>query len=553
VPRSTPLKIFFRELKSIGVNAVLTQSRQRLTIIAIPADKQNLTDALDWIRNNAVDWGAYTITVKANETNFSEQSLSYNGKRVNITLKGNAAGKKVTLKDDRNEDRDQVSLFIVRRGVTLTVENLTLSGWGIDGEEEDANKSALVQVNAGGVLNLKTGAVITGNYNRESGGAVIVNQNAAFIMEGGEIKGSKAREGGGVDVRGTFTMTGGEISGNEAERGGGVRVGDNAIFTLKGGVIKTNTAPDDAGGGVEVRGTFTMTGGEISGNEAERGGGVRVGDNAIFTLENGTIKDNTAREGGGVKIDRDAEFTMKGGEISGNTATEDQGGGVRVGDNAIFTLENGTIKDNTAREGGGVNVDRDAAFTMKGGTISGNEATENPGGGVKVNENAIFIMEDGVISGNKASKDSGGGVDVYKAEFTMKGGTISGNTAKGGGGVRADTDAVFTLENGTISGNTAGEWGGGGVKVGENGTFTKKGGIIYGDTDATHTADRTENTATADNGHAVQLDGEGAKKRDTDAGAGVKLYARYVDDRWTYNDSSTGGVGDTAANWEDWD
>jgi hypothetical protein len=428
------------------------------TEIPVPTDKKTLTDALDWIRDNAVDWGAYTVTVTSGVT-ISEQSLSYNGKRVRITLKGNGAAPKVTLKDDRDENRDRASLFIVRRGVTLAVENLTLSGWGIDGGEDGANKSALVQVNAGGVLNLKAGAVITGNYNRDSGGAVIVNQNAAFIMEDGEIKDSKAREGGGVEVRGTFTMKGGVISGNEAERGGGVRVGDNATFILEGGEIKSNTAPEDAGGGVEVRGTFTMKGGEVSGNEAERGGGVRVGDNAIFTLENGAIKTNKAEEGGGVKV----------------------------------------------------------------------------------NENAIFIMEDGVISGNTAANNGGGGVDVYKAAFTMKGGTISGNTAKGGGGVRADRDAIFTLENGTISGNTATDWGGGGVQVSDNnGTFTKKGGTI------------SKNTAT-NGAMAVQLNGDDAKKRDADADEGVKLYARRVNDRWTYNDSSPGGVGDTSANWEEWD
>jgi hypothetical protein len=44
------------------------------------------------------------------------------------------------------------------------VENLALSGWGITGGDGDANKSALVQVNAGGVR---------------------VGDNAIFIMEGG--------------------------------------------------------------------------------------------------------------------------------------------------------------------------------------------------------------------------------------------------------------------------------------------------------------------------------------------------------------------------------
>jgi hypothetical protein len=125
---------------------------------------------------------------------------------------------------------------------------------------------------------------------------------------------------------------------------------------------------------------------------------------------------------------------------------------------------------------------------------------------VIVNQNAAFIME-------------GGGVDV-RGTFTMTGGTISGNEAERGG-----------------------------VKVSDkNGTFTKKGGTIYGDTDATHAADSTENTSTNNRGHAVQLDGDNAKKRDADADAGVTLYAGRVNGSWTYYDSSSGGVGDASAN-----
>ncbi|GHV94747.1 hypothetical protein AGMMS50293_10670 [Spirochaetia bacterium] len=78
------------------------------------------------------------------------------------------------------------------------------------------------------------------------------------------------------------------------------------------------------------------------------------------------------------------------------------------------------------------------------------------------------------------------------------------------------------------------------------GTFTKKGGTIYGDTDTTHTADSTENTATSGNGHAVCL--SDGKKRNSDADIGVNLYAS--SGGWTYDDTSPDGVGDTLGNWE---
>jgi hypothetical protein len=81
----------------------------------------------------------------------------------------------------------------------------------------------------------------------------------------------------------------------------------------------------------------------------------------------------------------------------------------------------------------------------------------------------------------------------------------------------------------------------------DNRTFIKKGGTIYGDTNTTHTPGSTENTATNGNGHAVQ---GGSKRRNATAGPETKLYAKYVNGAWTYNDTSSGGAGDTTATWE---
>jgi uncharacterized repeat protein (TIGR02543 family) len=571
------------------------------TNIAIPDENDDtLADALDWLRDNATEGGAYTITVKSDET-ISGQSLFYDDKRVSITINGDQAGRKIKLCDEVFGIGERDSLFAIERGVKLNVENLTLEGLG----SGIVHNRSLVQVNSGGVLKLKTGAVITEHYTDNNGGGVKIEENAEFIMEGGEIRGNTAREGGGVDIwKGTFTMKGGTISNNTVteNNGGGVRVGENATFIMEGGEISGNTANNDSGGGVEVRGTFTMKNGEISGNTAKGGGGVRVGENATFTMQGGTIKNNTATEwqGGGVRIESDAIFTMQGGTISNNTSTNG-GGGVKIEENAIFTMERGTISNNTsndsgggvevwrgsftmkngeisgntAKGGGGVRVGDSATFTMQGGTIKNNTATEWSGGGVQAGEGAVFIMKGGTISGNTAANDCGGGVDIWRGTFTMKNGEISGNTAQdSGGGVFASEDTNFTMEGGTISGNTVAEWSGGGVFVNENaafnleggtisgntaqdsgggvfvnenGTFTKKGGTIYGDNDATHTPGSAENTALSGYGHTVALADSDNGWRNATAGPGVKLYARYSGGAWTYND--IGGVGDTATNW----
>ncbi|MDR2070160.1 MAG: hypothetical protein LBP81_01895 [Treponema sp.] len=73
-------------------------------------------------------------------------------------------------------------------------------------------------------------------------------------------------------------------------------------------------------------------------------------------------------------------------------------------------------------------------------------------------------------------------------------------------------------------------------------------GIIYGDTDNAAGGTTTDNTAISGDGHAVYVDG-GTKRNSTEA-SGVKLYASYVDNTWVLNDTSSGGMGDTTANWE---
>jgi raffinose/stachyose/melibiose transport system substrate-binding protein len=81
----------------------------------------------------------------------------------------------------------------------------------------------------------------------------------------------------------------------------------------------------------------------------------------------------------------------------------------------------------------------DGNFTMSGGTISGNSASGNDTlvvGGVFVGDGSSFTMSGGTISDNSASGNDSlviGGVFVgdNSSRFTMSGGTISDNSASG--------------------------------------------------------------------------------------------------------------------------
>jgi hypothetical protein len=150
--------------------------------------------------------------------------------------------------------------------------------------------------------------------------------------------------------------------------------------------------------------------------------------------------------------------------------------------------------------------------------ITGN-TTSYSGGGVDVSS-GTFTMRGGTISGNTTSDPNnfgGGGVYVSGGVFTMSGGIISCNTTSNyGGGVYVDGSTLFTMSGGTISKNTANC--GGGVYV-NGGAFTKQtGGTIYGSG-----AGDLSNTATSGNGHAAYVNSSPAKMRNNTADALITL------------------------------
>jgi len=166
----------------------------------------------------------------------------------------------------------------------------------------------------------------------------------------------------------------------------------------------------------------------------------------------------------------------------------------------IFTMTDGTISGNIAKQGGGVSV-YGGTFTMLGGIISGNTASE--GGGVYVDGGGVWV--------NK------------KGTFIMNGGTISGNIAKKGGGVYA-TRADFTIKNGIITNNTASQYGGGIMFTTTLTKFSKTGGTITGYNSDQNNGNvvKDEDGIIARRGHAVSCDNAN-KRKETTADPKVKL------------------------------
>jgi hypothetical protein len=179
-------------------------------------------------------------------------------------------------------------------------------------------------------------------------------------------------------------------------------------------------------------------------------------------------------------------ITVTGGDSPPVTSRGGNGGGIYIGGNSTVKFSGGSITGNTAVSGGGVYIEdsdpaADSEFTLMGGTISGNTATGNSidldtmagGGGVYVKGNALFWLVGGTVSNNTASRGAGGGVLV-------NGNPSHDPDGPGGGDPHEDG---FLMSGGTISGNQspAGTYphGGGGVYVAQ-GAFEMLGGSITG-------------------------------------------------------------------------
>jgi len=263
--------------------------------------------------------GTTTITV-TQDTPFQGVIIS---EFSSITLRGDTAGRTLFSPDENTY------LIRIERGVTLTLENITLKG-------------ICVEVKEGGTLIMNNGSSIT---NCKS---TAVRVEGKFTMNGGNI--TNISTFAAVYVWSDFTMNGGNIANNSAN-GVWVRRG---IFTMNDGSINNNSDS-----GVWVEGTFNMNDGKITNNKALYGGGVQVDQKGVFNMKNGRIENNIAnRDGGGVYVS--ANFYMYGGVIAGNHANE-EGGGVHIINPGNMNMVGGTIygsnggsNANTARRGNAI-------------------------------------------------------------------------------------------------------------------------------------------------------------------------------------------------------
>lgn len=264
------------------------------------------------------------------------------------------------------------------------------------------------------------------------------------------------------------------VNGNLVLENNVILDGKNAAGNPFGGGIVVNT-----GAGLSIRGAI------IRNCKAGVGAGVYIAGGSSVTMSAGAIQNALATRGSGVFIDN-GSFQMSGtAVIEGCTATDTetpQGAGVFLGTGTFEMIGSSQIKNCIAiqinpvgagkkdvgnGQGGGIFVSNNGTAVIGGGTstpvISGNIAhakidfTQQDtvdwgglGGGLYSDDGNVTIYPGTVFRDCHAS-NNGGAVYVTNADFSIKGGTITGCTAANGGGVfikdKASTITALDISN----------------------------------------------------------------------------------------------------------
>lgn len=339
-------------------------------------------------------------------------------------------------------------------GTTETTYRHVVTGFGaIDAASDSGSVKYVVNVEAGGTLNLE-GGMITTAANLSPDGHVIYSEGTVKIAGGYVTNGNGGGWGGGLCIAGTkpkLEMTGGVVAGNKAAAGGGVFASFGATLNLAGGIITGNATYGKA-----INNLDDTNGGGYGGGVYTKGAKVTISGSACITNNkvNDSVTDNLYNNG-----------------LLG-------GGGIACTHGGTLSIANGLITANYSHEaGGGVYAgfhNQSITFSMTGGTIAGNVSANAEGGGLRISKGTTGDI----------GTESGTSNKVYITNNkTMTGESRGGDW--GGGGVFVQTGGTLNLRAALVTKNEAGGWGGGigACPTGQTIVTHTNGSAIYDNTD----------------------------------------------------------------------
>jgi hypothetical protein len=292
------------------------------------------------------------------------------------------------------------------------------------------------------------------------------------------------------------TLSGLTISKGFATNGAGILVDTGAVLALSDSTLSSNSASKSQkyvgnfGGGIDNYGTATVSNCTLT-NNTSLGGGGGIYNHATLTVNNNSIVSGNSDVG----IANLGMATISGSTLSGNSnaAVYNFGG-------ATVTVDDCLVSGNTSDYGGG--IFNGGAATLSNSTLSGNVASTYGGGVYSSGRSGTLNMSGCTLFGNSSTFNSGGGIYISAGKATISNCTLSDNSAANyGGGISISLfgglGATLTITGSTLTGNSARD--GGGIYIGSGGT-------VY--LDAFTVANLLNNTdATGLNGPTANLDG----------------------------------------------
>ena len=210
---------------------------------------ENYTDA--W---NAVSNGG-TITMLADWT--TDKVLTVNeGKTVTINMDG------FMINRNLNVDKSSGEVFLVTPNAVLYINGYINGQPNSTQEHKGTIQNDVWHYNKNGNHSI-TGALITGGYNSNGGGAIHIQKNAEVIIKNVTIAGNASSDGNGAGAirlqgkNAKLTLTDSEICYNKAtsDGGGAIRIeGEDSDVKIYGTKIHHNIATDSGsyGGAIQI-------------------------------------------------------------------------------------------------------------------------------------------------------------------------------------------------------------------------------------------------------------------------------------------------------------
>lgn len=276
------------------------------------------------IYNNKTDSDGAAIGIEGGTAMLSGCKISYNSA-------GRYGGAIFISSVDQNKDAETLETLAIKENVSIysnsaTDPNSTAGDGGAiyatTNTRNAAGKCCYVIIGE----DKNTEGIVIKDNNAKRGGAFYGADNARFVMNAGKVSGnySEGVGGGAMYIWGaqsnysTFTMNGGEIIGNMAKNGGAggaVHIdhgtGGKASFIMTGGLLSGNKTTDENGNDSKLGGAIYV----------KKGGQIKLGGNAVIAVSEESDNCNDIYLGINEETSVQQKITITGKLAPGNNAT----------------------------------------------------------------------------------------------------------------------------------------------------------------------------------------------------------------------------------------